>query len=98
MSDNTRRDSGPLVPLAGLYENVSGRTGATYFMGYLGKAKLVMLKARDAKEGEPGWTLYVQERPPKAGGTGGGAAGARDAVLPFSPPHRPVGSGGGMAA
>jgi len=67
-----RRESGPLVPLAGLYENTSARTGAVYFVGYLGKAKLVMLKARDAKEGEPAWTLYVQERQPKPAGSSEG--------------------------
>lgn len=67
-----RRDSGPLVPLAGLYENTSARTGAVYYVGYLGKAKLVMLKARDAKEGEPTWMLFVQERAPKPAGTEGG--------------------------
>lgn len=69
MSDNTRRDNGPLVPLAGMYENTAKASGQTYFTGYLGKAKLVMLKARDAKDGEPGWTLFVQERAPKPAGS-----------------------------
>lgn len=73
MMMSERRESGPLVPLAGMFENTSQRTGAVYFVGYLGKAKLVMLKAKDAKEGEPAWTLFVQERParPQTGSEGG---------------------------
>lgn len=57
-------DNAALVPLAGLYENTS-KNGNRYFSGYLGKARVVMFEARDAKEGEPGWTLFVQERPEK---------------------------------
>ena len=61
-----------LVALCGLYENTAKASGQTYFTGYLGKARLVMLKARDAKEGEPTWTLFIQERAPKPAGTEGG--------------------------
>ena len=59
-----------MVKLASVYENTSQR-GTRYFVGYLGAAKLVMLPAKDAKDGEPGWTLFVQERPAKPG-TGSG--------------------------
>ena len=52
-----------LIALAGMYENTSQKTGRRYFTGYLGKAKLVMFEARDAKEGEPQWTLFIAERP-----------------------------------
>lgn len=53
-----------LVPLAGLYENTS-KNGNRYFSGYLGKARVVMFENREAKDGEPGWTLFVQERAEK---------------------------------
>ncbi|HOT83445.1 MAG TPA: hypothetical protein PLQ12_09105 [Candidatus Defluviicoccus seviourii] len=70
MSD---RQGGALVKLCGMYENTAKASGQAYFTGYLGAARLVMLKARDAKEGEPAWTLFIQERQPKpAGGTEGG--------------------------
>lgn len=52
-----------LIPLCGLYENTSQKTGRRYFTGYLGKAKLVMFEAKDAKDGEPQWTLFVGARP-----------------------------------
>ncbi len=58
MSDRT---NAPLVPLAGLYENTS-KNGNRYFSGFLGKARVVMFENRDVKEGELGWTLFVQER------------------------------------
>lgn len=72
-------DKAALVPLAGLYENTS-KNGNRYFSGYLGKARVVMFEARDAKEGEPGWTLFVQERPQKPHEGRQGAAGGRAAV------------------
>ena len=43
-----------MIPLAGLYENTSQRTGKTYFTGYLGKAKVLLLKNDRAEEGQPG--------------------------------------------
>lgn len=68
-----RGSNGPLVRLAGVYENTSQR-GTRYFVGYMGAAKLVMLPAKDAKEGEPQWTLFVQERPARTDGTGASGA------------------------
>lgn len=83
----------PLVPLAGLYENTSERTGKRYFVGYLGKAKLVMLQNPEAKDGEPGWTLFLTERPEKNGATL--ASGGERSLARRRPttPARPVGSG-----
>lgn len=55
----------PLVKLTGLYENVSKRTGDTYFSGYLGNVKVVVLRDKNAEQGKPGWSLCVQEKDPK---------------------------------
>ena len=68
-----------MVPLAGLYENTS-KNGNRYFSGYMGKARIVMFEARDAKDGEPGWTLFVQERPEKPKEGRQGAATGSTAV------------------
>ncbi|MBF0098222.1 MAG: hypothetical protein HQM05_12880 [Magnetococcales bacterium] len=65
----------PLIKLAGLYENQSQRSGETYFAGYLGSAKVVVLRDKNAEPGKPTWNLCIQEREPKAeegGGTGQG--------------------------
>lgn len=56
----------PLVKLTGMYENQSQRTGATYFAGYLGTAKVLLLKDSKAEPGQPGWSLMIQEREHKA--------------------------------
>ena len=55
----------PLVKLTGLYENKSRKSGDTYFTGYLGAAKVVILRDTRAEPGKPGWNLFVQEREPK---------------------------------
>ncbi|MBF0400752.1 MAG: hypothetical protein HQL80_07035 [Magnetococcales bacterium] len=55
----------PLIKLAGLYENQSQRSGETYFAGYLGSAKVVVLRDKNAEPGKPGWSLCIQERDPK---------------------------------
>ena len=55
----------PLVKLTGLYENQSKKTGDTYFAGYLGAAKVLILRDTRAEPGKPGWGLYIQEREPK---------------------------------
>lgn len=60
------KPAGAMVPLTGMYENTSQRSGKKYFTGYLGRAKLVMLQEDRAAEGQPGWTLFIAERP--AGG------------------------------
>src|SRR5262249_47850359 len=55
-----------LVPLCRLYENTSKTTGRKYFVGNLSfTAKLLLLENKDAREGEPGWTLFVVEREPR---------------------------------
>jgi hypothetical protein len=68
-----------LIPLCKLYENVSKTTGKRYFVGNLSfTSKLLIFQNEDAKEGEPGWTVFIAEREPKpqagdfSGVTGGG--------------------------
>ncbi len=53
------------IELARLYENTSARSGKTYFVGFLGKAKVLMLKDEKAAEGQPSWVLFLAERPEK---------------------------------
>ncbi len=54
------------IELCRLYENVSKTTGKRYFVGNLSfTSKLLILKNEHAKEGEPGWTLFLTEREPK---------------------------------
>lgn len=55
-----------LIPLCRLYENMSKTTGRKYFVGNLSfTAKLLLLENKDAKDGEPQWTLYLAEREQK---------------------------------
>lgn len=63
----TGRDNTPLVKLAGLYENTSAKTGKTYFVGYLGSAKVLILRDERAEPGQPQWALFIAERPSAAG-------------------------------
>lgn len=56
----------PLVPFFSLYQNKSQKTGDTYLIGYLGEAKIVVFRNKEAKEGEPQWKAFIQERPPKS--------------------------------
>jgi hypothetical protein len=52
-----------LIPLCKLYENVSKTSGKRYFVGNLSfTSKLLIFANEDAKEGEPGWTLFITER------------------------------------
>ena len=39
--------------------------GQQYFVGYLGAAKVLVLKDKHAAEGQPGWALMVAPRPEK---------------------------------
>ena len=55
----------PLVKLTGLYENQSQRSGETYFSGYLGAVKVVVIRDKHAEPGKPGWNLCIQEKDPK---------------------------------
>lgn len=52
------------IELCRLYENTS-KAGKPYFIGYLGKAKVLMLKDEKAAEGQPPWVLFLCERPDK---------------------------------
>jgi hypothetical protein len=61
----------PLVKLTGLYENVSKKTGDTYFAGFLGNAKVMVLRDKNAEPGKPGWSLCVQEKDVKPEANGG---------------------------
>ena len=55
-----------LIPLCKLYENTSKTTGKRYFVGTLSfTSKLLVFQNEDAKDGEPGWTLFIAEREPK---------------------------------
>jgi len=55
-----------LIPLCRLYENTSKTTGKRYFVGNLSfTAKLLILQNDDAREGEPGWTVFITEREQK---------------------------------
>ena len=67
MSDSTQaqRTFKPLVKLTGLYENVSQKTGETYYTGFLGSAKVVILKDKQAEPGKTTWNLCVQEKETK---------------------------------
>ncbi len=57
------------IALCRLYENVSKTTGKRYFVGNLSfTSKLLLLPNEQAKEGEPGWTLFLCERAPKPKG------------------------------
>jgi hypothetical protein len=56
-----------------LYENVSKTTGKRYFSGNLSfTSKLLIFQNDDAKEGEPGWTVFISEREQKPPTPGGG--------------------------
>jgi hypothetical protein len=61
------------IPLCRLYENTSKTTGKRYFVGNLSfTSKLLIFQNDDAKDGEPGWTVFIAEReqkqPEKHGG------------------------------
>lgn len=58
----TTRDT--LIKLADLYENTA-KSGGRYFVGYMGGVKLLLMKRKDAKDGEPQWALHVAERSPR---------------------------------
>lgn len=61
----TTATGSPLVKLTGLYENKSAKTGDPYFVGYLGAAKVLLLRDKKAAEGQPGWSLFITPRPEK---------------------------------
>lgn len=66
----------PLIKLTGMYENVSKRSGDTYFAGFLGGAKVMLFRDKNAEPGKPGWSLCVQEKEPKPDqGQGGSGYG-----------------------
>lgn len=44
-----------------MYQNKTNG-GETYFVGYLGKAKVLLFRNKEAKEGEPQWNAFIQER------------------------------------
>jgi hypothetical protein len=55
-----------LIALCRLYENTSKTTGRKYFVGNLSfTSKLLVFQNEDAKDGEPGWTIFLSEREPK---------------------------------
>jgi hypothetical protein len=73
-----------LIKLCGLYENVSKTTGKKYFVGNLSfTAKLLLLENKDAKEGEPQWTLFLAEREQKPRTSAGRDEGIPDPGEPM---------------
>jgi hypothetical protein len=55
-----------LIQLCGLYENISKTSGKKYLVGNLSFSSKVLIFPNDnAREGEPGWTLFVTVREPK---------------------------------
>jgi hypothetical protein len=73
----------PLIRLTGMYENTS-KDGSTYYAGYLGGVKLLLLRNKKAGEGEAPWTLLVTARPEKKPATAQPAAEPK----PSYPQHR----------
>jgi hypothetical protein len=64
--------SDTLIPLCNLYENTSKTTGRRYFVGNLSfTSKLLAFQNEDARQGEPGWTVYLTEREQKQSRTAG---------------------------
>lgn len=57
----------PLVKLTGMYENISKTSGDTYFVGFLGNAKIMLFRDKNAEQGKPGWNLCLQEKETQAG-------------------------------
>lgn len=79
-----------LIPLCKLYENTSKTTGKRYFVGNLSfTSKLLVFSNEDAKEGEPGWTVFIAEREQKPQGDGN-----RPATKPKTDPE--AGDHGGI--
>ena len=70
-----------LIRLTGMYESQKKATGQTYFVGYLGSAKVLLLKDQRAAEGQPGWALMVAPRPEKRD-----QAGRQDRATDDAPP------------
>lgn len=60
-----------LIPFCKLYENTRKMTVKRYFVGTLSfTSKLLIFQNENAKEGEPGWTLFITEREQKLEGNG----------------------------
>lgn len=55
----------PLTQICGVWENVSKRTGKTYFVGRLGDAKILVLENNDREEGsnQPTHNIVMQHAP-----------------------------------
>lgn len=83
----------PLVRMVGMYENQSQKTGNTYFVGYLGAAKVLLLKDDRAVEGHPTLGLFLQEREPKTEqpqGQQGYQRGGQQRAQPTGHPQGPA--------
>ena len=66
-----RRDNGPLMTAARLFERRSA-AGNTYFTGRMGGLRVLVLKSREtADDGTVIWSLCLQEAPKPAGGSEG---------------------------
>jgi hypothetical protein len=54
-----------LIRFCGLFENTS-KDGSPYFVGVAGGVKVLVLRNKNAAEGEPGWNLCFTARPEKS--------------------------------
>jgi hypothetical protein len=62
---NTEMTDTPLIRMCGLFENTS-KDGNTYFVGVAGGIKILVLRNKNAADGEPGWNLCFAARAEKA--------------------------------
>ena len=72
-----------LIRMCGLFENTS-KDGNTYFVGVAGGVKILILRNKNAGEGEPGWNLCFTARPDKPA-----TARAEVAAAPIPRKRRP---------
>ena len=84
----------PTIKLAGMYENQS-KAGKIYFAGYLGAAKIFMFRDERAEQGQPGWSLVIQEKEPKANGQGQRQGGQGQSYGQRAAQGQPQGQGQG---
>jgi hypothetical protein len=58
--------SGPKIRFAVLRERQSQQSGATYYLGFSGTTKILLLKDKEAApDGSSQWNLLFEEQPPK---------------------------------
>jgi len=69
MAHDNGQEKDPLVKLGPLWVNEARNTGQVYLQGYLGDAKMLVLKNNyKEKDTHPDYFLYVARKPPKKEG------------------------------